>query len=396
MWTSPLSIQGIVLSVVLCLTACAERDEIALGTLEWDRIALPAPAAEKIVRIYVREGERVEAGQRLLDLDPSEALAKLNSAEAMVAREQAALIELRAGPRIEEIERAKADLAAARANQVDSEADYQRLLALGKKDYASRSDIDGARAAAESARAQVRAALEQVQELERGTRVEDIDQGEASLAAARAQANAQRVLLDKLSLRAPRAGVVDSIPFKLGDQAPVGGALVILLSGVTPYARVYVPQSLRRNIAVGGRARVTLDSRAVRANTLKKDAAQNRHTVFDGRVRMVRNEPSFTPYYALTGDDVARLSYIAEIQLRKGVGADRLPAGLPLQVIFLPGTVSEEEYPQSAAMSRALDPDSSYLPEARGNTLPNARSLHPSHNPESAAPAVRESDDGGK
>ncbi len=44
----------------------------ALGTLEWDRISLPAPAAEKIVRIDVREGQRVAAGARLmqLELDP--------------------------------------------------------------------------------------------------------------------------------------------------------------------------------------------------------------------------------------------------------------------------------------------------------------------------------------
>jgi HlyD family secretion protein len=38
----------------------------------------------------------------------------------------------------------------------------------------------------------------------------------------------------------------------------------------------------------------------------------------------------FTPYYALIGDDAARLSYLAEVSL--GKDAASLPAGLPLRV----------------------------------------------------------------
>ena len=49
---------------------------------------------------------------------------------------------------------------------------------------------------------------------------------------------------------------------------------------------------------------------------------------------MIRSEPSFTPYYALIGEDAARLSYLAEIEL--GRGANDLPAGLPVRVEFGP------------------------------------------------------------
>ena len=340
---------GIALCCLL-LVACGDPPERALGTLEWDRIALPAPVAEKIVQVHVREGQRVVAGQPLLSLDTAETLATLRAAEAAVARQQAALIELRVGPRIEEIERAKASLSAAQAELVDRRADYQRLLALGKKNYVSQSDIDGARAATENASAQVRAAEEQLLELERGTRVEEIDQGKASLAEARAQAQAQRVLLGKLNVRAPRAGVVDSIPFKLGDQAPVGGALVVMLTGETPYARVYVPQPMRIDVSVGQRARIILDSHTRASAGHSKSSTDVQSAEFTGRVRMVRNEPSFTPYYALTGDDVARLSYIAEIQLAPGNGAVKLPAGLPLAVEFLAGTAEADGFPQQTTL----------------------------------------------
>ena len=57
-----------------------------------------------------------------------------------------------------------------------------------------------------------------------------------------------------------------------------------------------------------------------------------RAAALKGRVRMIRSEPSFTPYYALIGEDAARLSYLAEIALDKQ--AAQLPAGLPVRVAF--------------------------------------------------------------
>jgi HlyD family secretion protein len=135
--------------------------------------------------------------------------------------------------------------------------------------------------------------------------------------AAQAQASAQRVLLDKLTLVAPRDGQVDSVPYKLGDQAPVGAPLVVMLAGDAPYARIYVPERLRAGIKVGDAAVVHVDGS---------------DTAWRGTVRMIRNDPTFTPYYALTGQDAERLSYLAEIQL--GTDANALPAGLPLWAEF--------------------------------------------------------------
>lgn len=310
----------------LALAGCEEHRDTSLGTLEWDRIALPSPAAERIIDIQVLEGQRVPEGQVLLQLDPERTAAQLEAAEATVARQRAALAQLQAGPRIEEIRRAQAALDAARAEAVDRQADYRRLVDLGKKNFVSKSDIDGARAAAESAEAQVRAAKEQLQELQRGYRIEEIEQGRAALEQAIADASALQVLLEKLTIRAPRAGLVDNIPFKLGDQAPVGASLAVLLTGDTPYARVYVPQPLRAHVRQRQLAEVYLDGDT---------------TAYRGWVRTVRDEPSFTPYYALTGDDVARLSYVAEIQLQEN--AAKLPAGLPVRAEFLSATADVAE-----------------------------------------------------
>ena len=52
---------------------------------------------------------------------------------------------------------------------------------------------------------------------------------------------------------------------------------------------------------------------------------------FDGRVRWVSADSSFTPYFALTEHDRSRLSYLAEVDLE---GVEDLPSGLPLEVDF--------------------------------------------------------------
>src|SRR5690606_10064080 len=207
--------------------------------------------------------------------------------------------ELETGPRAEGIAQARAQLAAAQAQARDARSRYARLRPLGERQLVAAADVDSARAAASDADARVRAAQAALAELEHGTRAEQLAQGAAALRASQAQVEGQEATLEKLAVQAPRAGVVDSLPFELGDQAPVGAPLVILLAG-EPYARVYVPEPVRADIAVGTEARVFIDGR---------------EQPLAGKVRMIRSEPGFTPYYALTGEDAARLSYLAEIAL---------------------------------------------------------------------------------
>jgi HlyD family secretion protein len=306
-----------ILLAVAGLAACSKQPPQALGTLEYDRITLPAPAAERIVAIEVREGEQVAAGQPLLQLDPAHTRSELAAAQAQVRQQHEVLAELETGPRVEDIDRARANLAAAQAQAREARAYYDRLAPLKGQGYVAAADLDRARAAAGSAEGQVAAAQAALDELLHGTRPEQIAQAQAAVAAAEAQASAQQVLLGKLDILAPRAGRVDSLPYKLGDQAPVGAPVAILLAGDAPYARIYVPEPQRAGVRVGDAIQVFV---------------AGREQPYAGKVRMIRSEPDFTPYYALIGDDAARLSYLAEVAL--GPDAAELPAGLPVRVEF--------------------------------------------------------------
>jgi HlyD family secretion protein len=313
--TAPRTRLLVLCAFVALASACRNDTPQALGTLEYDRITLPAPAAEKIVAINVREGERVKPGQALLRLELDRTRSATEAARANAQRQRASLEELEQGPRTEEIRQARANLAAARADARQARDYYTRVRPLGTQQLIAAAEVERARANVDAADETARARAEALAELEAGTRREQIAQGQAALAASEADVAAQQVTLDKLSVVAPRAGVVDSIPFKLGDQAAVGQPLAILLVG-TPYARVYVPEPFRAGVAVGTKARIYLDGR--------DDALQ-------GTVRMIRTEPTFTPYFALIGKDAARMSYIAEVAIDS---KDALPAGLPVRVEF--------------------------------------------------------------
>jgi HlyD family secretion protein len=300
------------------LSGCGDEQPQALGTLEYDRIALPAPVAERIVAISVHEGDRVAAGQTVLQLEATRTQSATAAVRAEAERQREMLSELEAGPRSEAVAQSRAQLAAAEASARDASAYYARLRPLGARRLVAAADVDRARAAASSAGAQARAARASLSELEHGTRRERVAQGEAAVRAAEAQAALQQASLDKLRVVAPRAGIIDTLPFELGDQAPVGAPLAILLVGAAPHARVYVPETIRTGVKVGDVARVFVGGSG---------------QALAGRVRMIQREPSFTPYFALVGKDAARLSYLAEIELT-GSEAPALPAGLPVRVEF--------------------------------------------------------------
>jgi HlyD family secretion protein len=307
---------------VAVLAACARNDapQTLLGTLEWDRIAMPAEVSEPITQILVKEGDHVAADQLLLILDPSRTQAQVDAAQADVTRLSAALDELRHGARVETIDASRAALARAQAGAVNARLARDRAAEIRKRGLNSQADLDNADAALRQANAEANSARANLDELLHGTRVEDINQGEAALAQAQAQLAQLQVTLTRLSVRATRAGRVDALPYKLGDRPAQGAAVVSLLVGDAPYARVYVPEPMRAGLQQGTRFKVRVDG-----------AAQP----FDATALRIASEPTFTPYYALSGDDASRLAWRAELALDASEQTRNLPAGIPCQASFV-------------------------------------------------------------
>ncbi|HEU5399168.1 MAG TPA: efflux RND transporter periplasmic adaptor subunit [Gammaproteobacteria bacterium] len=267
--------------LALLLAACGREDALPLpGTLERDRIELVAEDQEPIVNIAVHEGDQVKAGQLILQLGDIRYLALLQQAQA--ARDQAA-----------------ARIPGAKATLANAQKEYDRTAALAREHNASQSSLDQARATLDNAQADLNAD------------VHAQSQAQASLA------NAQ-ISLDRLSVRAPRDGTVDSLPYHLGERPPMHAVVAVLLDSSSAYAEIYVPEPLRARIRPG------------LAASLRFDGVDRTYT---GTVRFVSEDASFTPYNSLTERDRSRLAYLAKVYLDPAEAAT-LPSGLPVEVDF--------------------------------------------------------------
>lgn len=311
-----------ILMAGLALAACGGGDAgRLLGTLERDRLSLVAESQEPITEVLVREGDRVAAGQLLLRLDPAAIDTQLAQARAAVSRAQGALAEQVTGPRREEILAARARLAGAQARLEAAGHEFARVDALVRQRLLAQADLDRARAARDGAAADRDAARENALALERGTRSEVLDQARASARLAQAQLEQLEVRRARLDVVAPRDGVIDALPYKLGERPPPGAPVAVMLAAGRPYARVFVPEPMRARVTAGTAAVVHVDG---------SDRA------WRGRVRYLGSDAAFTPYYALNERDRSRLSYLAEVDLTEAE-AESLPSGLPVQVELEPG-----------------------------------------------------------
>ncbi|GFK55646.1 HlyD family secretion protein [Vibrio cholerae] len=297
--------------LALLLSACsAENPPQALGTLERDRITFSATSNEIIRELPISEGEHVKVGDVLVKLDSQIQTTLLTQALAQQAKAQASLTKLTNGERPEDIAVAKA-----RAQHKEAELTLNRKAELVAKRLISQSEVDAARSARDSAQAELASAHEEFTKLTAGARIEDIEQAKAELAVAQANVTLQQQKLDELTILATRDGILDSLPYHLGERVSKNAVVAIVQADRLPYARVYVPATHRAAFVVGQTVTVHVDG--------IKDQYQ-------GKIRWVANEPSFTPYYALTEKERSRLMYLAEVDLPES--AMDLPSGLPAQV----------------------------------------------------------------
>lgn len=303
-------------SLLLCIFGCEEKSaSIALGTLERDRIAHTATANEIIVEIPVAQGARVSKGDVLVQLDSRQQFALTSKAEAQVAAAQANLEKLHNGARVEEVAAASAELAGLKAALKESETAYFRANNLVHKGLISLATLDQSLAVKDANTAAVNAAKEKLHLLTNGTRYEDLLIGKANLAVMKALLASENKKLADLTVVATRDGLLDNLPWHLGERVIVGSPLAIVVAGNAPHARIYVPETHRVNIKIG-------DSLVIHVDGLTDS--------IEGKVRWISTEPAFTPYYALNQAERARLMYLAEVQLPEHYST--LPNGIPVEV----------------------------------------------------------------
>src|SRR5438093_11759881 len=329
------------------------------GRIEGDNSAVAAKTSGRIREITVREGDPVEAGQVIAELDDEQiraregqASAAVRQAEARVrlAQHQITVLNEQLQQSRFGVDQARADaqgrvseadgkLAAAEAQLAQAEAAYaqakwdrEAMARLFKRELiaeqeaqraqnneeaqaaivaASRRQVEAARGALTTARANL------VNPAIRSSQVAAVQgqilQAQADIAAAQAEAERARAQLDEaranrkdLNVIAPFTGTVATRTEEPGEVVTAGTAVITLVNLAEVYLRAFVPEGQIGRVRVDQPARVYLDSAPTKP--------------IEAYVMRIDPRASFTPENTYFREDRVKQVVGVKLRLKSAVG----------------------------------------------------------------------------
>ncbi|MGE4326931.1 MAG: HlyD family secretion protein [Pseudodonghicola sp.] len=297
---------GLLCSVPLVATlfgACAAPAPFATGYVEGEYLLIAPVATAQIEALPVKRGDRIAAGELLVEMEKRDAAIALAQAEATLAQAESKLADLKLPKRDEEIRVIEAELASARAQAVEAAREAERQKNLYLRNTAPKSQADEAETALDVARAKVSEAEASLAVAHLPSRPDVIAAAEAAVTEARAAREAAAWQLDKRRLTAPATGEVTEILRRKGEIAGPSAPVLSFLPDGGVLLRVYVPESDISSIHVGSRLSVNCDGC---------------EPGMVARVSYVSDSPEFTPPVIYSLENRQKLVYLVEARPETG------------------------------------------------------------------------------
>ena len=278
----------------------------AWGNVETRQTSLAFEASGRIAALHKEEGESVQAGELLGRLDDEALRISRRQAAAELKRLQAQAALAHEGTRQEDIDAARANEAAARAQLEYASATLKRQQDLVPAGAASRQMLDDARRAEHAARESLTAAAAQ-----------EIAAADAAAEAAAASLAALDYQIHRGAvLTAPSAGIIRARLAEPGDMASPSRTIYQLSVADPKWIRAYLTERQLGLVKEGTLATVFTDTVGP----------------VDGTVAFVSDTAEFTPKTVQTEDLRASLVYEVRITVRDP--ENRLRLGQPVTVEF--------------------------------------------------------------
>jgi HlyD family secretion protein len=279
----------------------------------------------KVVAVPVEEGDRVRAGDLLVelqhdDLDAQVALAEANLEAGLALGNQAQI----GADVYRDVSRTQVSQAEAQMRQ--AQADYKRLLALHAQHAISQSDLDKAALAARVAEEAYDAAVANQKQLE--ARREEVKSSRANVEQLRAALEVAKATRDKAFIRAPFDGIVSEVLIDEGEAVTPGVPLVQLVQEGERYVEAPFDEANAADIQLGQEARINLDA--------------FRGVDFRGTVYYI------APVVSLNRDFTRTLN----VKIRVEEGQDKFIPGMSADVIVLQQTKDDALFVPSEALVR--------------------------------------------
>lgn len=289
---------------------------VLYGNVDVREVDVAFNESDRVVAMHAEEGDRVEAGQLLAELDGSRLEHVVLEAQARVAAQRAVVAAFESGSRPQEIERARAEVAAAEAELSDAKATYARVQRMAGSDAASQQQLDDAQARNLAARARLKVARENLRLAVEGPRSEEIDAARAQLEADRNALELARHRMDDTKLYAPEAATVRVRIVEPGTVVLPNTPVYTLALADPVWVRAYVSETDLGRVFPGMKAEITSDSFPDRT--------------YAGWVGFVSPTAEFTPKPVETPDLRTSLVYRARIYVHSP--DHTLRQGMPVTV----------------------------------------------------------------
>jgi HlyD family secretion protein len=244
-------------------------------------INLTAEVAGRVTDVYVKEGDYVKKGQKIVRLDPTQQESSVSIQEAALRASQAEVQNQNAAITVAEnaivtaqasLNSAQADLERAKVEQANAAIELKRRTELVEDGIETRSTYDSAKARYDSATASVNAAKARVAQVQ--SQITDaqlrVDQAKASLRSAQARVAQQQAnlrsstdFLNKTIQTATIEGVIANKPIDVGTFATANlqsTPLVIIADMSTINVEVRVDETDIANVHPGQRAKIKVDA----------------------------------------------------------------------------------------------------------------------------------------
>jgi multidrug resistance efflux pump len=244
------------------------------GTIEARDADVGSLVGGRVAAVRVEEGSSVKKNQPLVEFESNFLDEQIRSQQGRLDAARADLEKALRGPRQEDIARAKADAQ-------NTEAERRRQEALLKDGVVGQQTYDAAATAA-------RIALETLEEKQRGNRPEDIASARAAVVREQGQLDYLERQRQDLVVRAPADGVIQTIDLRPGDLVAAGQPVTTILEPDQIWVRVYVPETRLGLVHLEQRAFIRVDTFPKREYT--------------GKVVEIRPKGEYTPRNVQTLD----------------------------------------------------------------------------------------------
>ncbi len=257
----------------------------------------------RLTEINVDEGSRVTKGQVLGRVDSRNLLARLRQIRAEHDAAVAVLAELKAGPRAETIQAARAEVSRAEAELAIEQADLARNKSLLSNNAIAVSEFDRVKFAHEARTASVTVAQQRLAELEAGTRHERIAAQAALVAQLAASIDNVNVDIEDTQLRAPFSGTIAHRHADEGLVVGAGQAVLTLVEDSKLEAWIGLPVKAADTLGVGDAIALLVDGQTLDAAVISISPQLDHPT----RTRRVRARLSDASGASIVPGQIVRL-----------------------------------------------------------------------------------------